>query len=293
MPYVSPLQSNAVTFASGVLPNLVSLYSQVTGFIGTGGMPVDGSTVRIQTSKIYPDSYDFSPLNASFKYLRSDTLYLNNPAGISDLLAASSLATPIGGSSPIFYSEFEMPASPGAYLYLIWDLRTSIATGLCYGASIEEVCCGCAPCEVCSLIRIDNTANATECVVDIIGGVCGDTPGSTWTQAVPAGEYFEICVSPNVTIEIVSGDDPVIETLQCGCTYCPEGYCNQWVFSANDSLGVGADFDYIDCSGTPTSIHIPAPSSVILCVAQNTTPVLTSGQGDVILFRRCVNPADC
>jgi hypothetical protein len=292
--FVGPLQSNAVVFASGTGQNVTSLWSSITGPLGAGAIPMVGSTVRMQANKIGPDSFDFSALNNSFKYLVSPVEYTNTDADIAAMLAAASTATPNMGSSPLFYADFEMPALTGYFVYLIWDLRKSIATDLCYGASASEVCCGCAPCEECSLIRIDNTANDAACTAQFNNGVCGDTPGSVWLQDVPAFSYFEICINPDNIIEIVSGPDPIIETLQCGCTYCPNGNCNQWIFSANDSLGVGAIFNYIACDGTPVlGYHIVSPNSVILCVKQNTTPQLVAGQGDVALFRRCVNPIDC
>jgi hypothetical protein len=71
-------------------------------------------------------------------------LYDNNSTDIQTLLGASSTATPILGASPLFYANFTVPSgSNGDYLYLIWDLRDSILTQLCFSRSLTEPCCDC------------------------------------------------------------------------------------------------------------------------------------------------------
>lgn len=143
--YVSPLQSNLVTFSSDTTNPLVSRYSIVSGAPGTGGFPPAGSTMRLASNKIGFDDFVFDALQDKFLYYRSNTLYGNTPSEIADLLAAASLATPIAGASPYYYADFIVP-SVGQYLYIIWDYRNALAIELCYSDVDEsDACCGCAP----------------------------------------------------------------------------------------------------------------------------------------------------
>ena len=143
--FVGPLFSNFVLFSTGSDVPLVSRYNITSGPVGTGGFPPELSTMRLSTNKIAPDNYDFNTAQDKFKYLRTNVLYDNNDADIQDLLAAATTATPISGSSPVFYADFTVPASSnGDYLYLIWDLRDSTPIDLCYSdESSEDACCGC------------------------------------------------------------------------------------------------------------------------------------------------------
>jgi len=142
--FVGPLLSNLVLFASGTGTPLVSRYNITTGLVGSGGFPPELSTMRLSTNKIVPDTYNFDITQNKFKYLRSSTLYNNNNVDIETLLAASSIATPNAGSSPLFYADFTVPASSnGNYLYLIWDLRSAILTELCFSETNVQSCCEC------------------------------------------------------------------------------------------------------------------------------------------------------
>jgi len=143
--FVGPLLSNFVLFSSGSDVPLVSRYNITSGPVGSGGFPPELSTMRLSTNKIVPDNYDFDIAQDEFKYLRTNVLYDNNDTDIQALLAAATTATPISGSSPIFYADFTVPASSnGDYLYLIWDLRDSNPIDLCYSdESPDDACCGC------------------------------------------------------------------------------------------------------------------------------------------------------
>jgi hypothetical protein len=144
--FVGPLLSNLVLFQSGTGTPLVSRYNITSGFVGSGGFPPELSTMRLSTNKIVPDTYDFDILQDKFKYLRSNTLYPNTNVGIQAMLLASSTATPNLGTSPLFYSDFTVPASTnGIYLYLIWDLRDAILENLCFAATAIDACCDCTP----------------------------------------------------------------------------------------------------------------------------------------------------
>jgi len=142
--FVSPLQSNLVTFSSDTTNPLVSRYNLITGAVGTGGFPPAGSTMRIASNKIGFDTFDFDITQDSFRYYRSNTLYNNNTTDITNLLAAATDATPVLGAAPYFYADFTVP-SVGQYLYLIWDYRNSLPIELCYATTtIRDACCECS-----------------------------------------------------------------------------------------------------------------------------------------------------
>jgi hypothetical protein len=145
--FIGPLISNLVVFGSGTSIPIVSRYNISTGFVGTGGFPTELSTMRLSTNKIVPDDYDFDIAQDKFRYLRTNVLYNNNDADIQALLAASTIATPNSGSSPLFYADFIVPASSnGNYLYLIWDLRDANPVDLCYSdIDANDACCNCTP----------------------------------------------------------------------------------------------------------------------------------------------------
>lgn len=147
-PFVSPLHSNQVTFASSTSSPVVSQYQTVTGPQGAGIIPADGATVSVISNKFGTDNYVFNILNDKFRYLRSNTLYSNNNTDIQALLAASINITPIsnvGTGSVEYFGDFTMP-STGQYLYLIWDYRNSQSYSLCYNASSYlTACCDCEP----------------------------------------------------------------------------------------------------------------------------------------------------
>ena len=144
--FVGPLLSNLVVFGSGAGTPLVSRYNITTGTVGTGGFPTASSTMILSTNKIVPDTFNFDIAQDKFKYLRTNVFYDNNDAEIQALLAAAITATPISGSSPLFYADFIVPASSnGDYLYLIWDLRDAILAELCFGSSSLDACCNCVP----------------------------------------------------------------------------------------------------------------------------------------------------
>lgn len=146
LPFVGPLFSNLVLFGSGTAIPLVSRYNTVSGFIGTGGFPPEGSTMRLSTNQIVPDNYVFDIAQDKFRYLRSTTLYNNTDPEIQALLIASSLATPNSGAAPLYYADFTVPASTnGEFLYLIWDLRDAVPAELCFGTTRIDSCCNCVP----------------------------------------------------------------------------------------------------------------------------------------------------
>jgi hypothetical protein len=141
--YVSPLQSTFVTFATDDSSPVVSQYGLVSGAQGSGGIPTDGSILQIISNKIVPDTFDFVLGQDKFRYLRSNTFYANTSVGISSLIAASTIVSPITGGAGVYSGSFTVPSS-GQYLYLIWDYRNSLPIELCYSeTTIQDACCGC------------------------------------------------------------------------------------------------------------------------------------------------------
>jgi len=143
--YVSPLQSTFVTFATDDSSPVVSQYDLVSGAQGYGGIPTNGSNLQIISNKNPSDTFNFVLGEDKFRYLRSNTLYANTSVGITNLLAASTVVSPITGSAGVFSGSFVVP-NTGQYLYLIWDYRNSLPIELCYSnISVLDVCCECDP----------------------------------------------------------------------------------------------------------------------------------------------------
>lgn len=220
--FVGPLQSTSVSFQAGPENPLVSLYALTTGFVGQGGFPTEGSDVTIQTNKIAPDDFDFNILTNKFRYLRSSVLYNNIPAEIDLLLAASSLATPISFLGSVFKSQFVMPdESFGDYLYLIYDLRNSTSTTLCYSNTgteedLRALCCECLPCEeACIELSIRNMSVTEDAQILFPSGLCGETEEVLIT--IDPDESILICVN-NEAYDILSGDVE-IKITSCGCGF--------------------------------------------------------------------------
>ena len=142
--YVSPLQSTSVTFAEGDLSPVISQYDTITGPQGFGGIPTDGASLQIISNNIPPDTFNFVLGQDKFRYIRTNTLYPNTSAGMTALLAASAVVSPITGSTGVFSGSFIVPNS-GDYLYLVWDYRNSLPIELCYSsANLFDACCECS-----------------------------------------------------------------------------------------------------------------------------------------------------
>jgi len=141
--YVSPLQSNLVTFTTGATNPIVSRYNVSAGFPGTGGFPPAGSTMRLASNKIGFDTFEFDTASDNFMYLRSNTLYNNVSSQIATLLSLATSVAPTAGGTGYYYGNFTVP-SVGQYLYIIWDYRNSTPLGLCYSDESQyDACCLC------------------------------------------------------------------------------------------------------------------------------------------------------
>ena len=284
--YVGPLQTNAVIFQSGANP-VVSRYNVVTGAAGTGAIPTEASTLILGTNKIVPDTYDFNPLENKFKYLRSTTFYANTPIDINALLSASLLATPITGGPTLYQTSFVVPPnSAGDYLYLIWDLRNSSISNLCYSEFGEPedlfaLCCDCAPCgEECIAYQFTNLSATETADVYLPSGLCG---GREATVTLDPREVVTLCIN-NAPFYIASGDVS-IELRDCGCKGCPEP-CQQ--YTVWNLKGVGGAVGYIDCNtGLPVTDTIGGGEIANACVPIGDPPTLLAGDVNINLTSEC------
>jgi hypothetical protein len=210
--FVGSLQSTPVTFATGVNP-VVSRFNSVSGLQGSASIPTNGSTVRIATNKFFPTTFDFNSSQNKFRYLRTNTVYNNNTAGINALIAASSVGTTAGGGT---YYYADVPAgTSGNYLYLIWDLRSNYELNLCWSADpldIDYVCCDCDPCtDPCREWSFHNvglgsaTVRYTDCNNDIR------------TVGISQGRTEIICGLASYPPIVLSGGVYITITQECGC----------------------------------------------------------------------------
>jgi len=250
--FISPLQSNLVVFQSGTDP-VVSRFNSVTGAVGTGSFPTDYSNVFIQTSKITPDTFNFDPYGNSFKYLRTNVEYTNDPVDITTLLSLADSTYPNSGGPLTYYAQFSMPPSGlGDKMYLIWDLRDSGISNLCFSntgdeASLKDMCCNCAACsESCISIVVTNNSNTQDAQIYLPEGTCGNNAAATIT--LDPSEVQTLCIN-NKPYYVPKGDVS-ISLDACGCAPCLET-CQQYTVWNNS--GASATINYTSCSGTPAT----------------------------------------
>jgi hypothetical protein len=122
--YTSATTSNFITFASGVSAPTVSQYQITTGLTGTGEFPPSNAYVAIQSNKLAPSDFVFSPTLDSFRYLESNTLYQNNATDINALLVAASTTNVQTVTAGQLYRGQFARTQNATYLYLIWDYRS-------------------------------------------------------------------------------------------------------------------------------------------------------------------------
>ena len=170
--FQSPLQSEEVIFQSGTYP-IISLFESVTGPQGGGVIPTNGSTVTMFSNKFATDSYNFDPNQDDFKYIRTDTVYQNNPTDIAALIAASNQATPLilpTNGNTAYKANFTMP-NTGEFLYLIWDYRTSTRVELCNDVSPTLACCACTTSGVSTKWLIYDCENGTQRTIEDVNNL--------------------------------------------------------------------------------------------------------------------------
>ena len=238
LPFVGPLFSNLVLFGSGTAIPLVSRYNTVSGFVGTGGFPPEGSTMRLSSNAIVPDNYIFDIAQDKFRYLRSTTLYNNTDLEIQALLIASTIATPNLGAAPLYYADFVVPPSiNGEFLYLIWDLRDAIPAELCYsGEAVGNGCCDCVP---GNYFLNASFSTATSIFTDI--NLTTIAPDGTYStggirRELISGVLFPVqpCNSCSVEVQLCFGTSPVDVCCNCDLT-CTTPY-NYYEITNNEAF---------------------------------------------------------
>ena len=190
--FVSPLHTQNIQFALSNFNPIVSEYSQITGGQGGGVIPTDGALISIFNNTIVPDDFEFNEFVNNFRYYRTNVLYENNPTDIQELLADADTVTPIYPptlGNTAYYGQFSMPATPGNYLYMIWDYRHSTPIDLCFGADLVDSCCGCIDQEpVLSYVLVGCNDGLTYVApVDTYGFAIGDT---VQIELIAGGPFF-------------------------------------------------------------------------------------------------------
>ena len=209
----SPLTSTDVPFVStGDLPN-VSFFDELSGAQGSPSIPTDDSVITMFMQKTGISTFDFDVDTNRFMYLRSNTVYENNPTDINYLLTNADVAINPVDTDEFTLATFSMPETEGENLYLIWDLRVKQPLFLSYSTvDAADACCGYLCDELCSEYEIINN---TENIVFYNYEDCdtGDETEATISQ----GEVQTVCSrSFPYTSEVIEG--VTITYTRCGCS---------------------------------------------------------------------------
>jgi hypothetical protein len=137
------------------------------------------------------------------------------------LLSISSTATPIiNPATGIYNATFTVPSSTGGqFLYVIWDLRRATEAQLCYGATLDDVCCDCEPCtEPCSSYVFTNPSTETDDAIILLPlGTCFDPTAIVVT--LPPGDSVTYCLPNEKDNYVISEGNPVIYMESCYCGF--------------------------------------------------------------------------
>jgi len=259
----------------------------MTGFIGSGLFPTDGSTMFLRTNKISPDNYDFLLFENSFRYLRTNTLYNNTLVDINNLLLASTYVAPNLINPNLFNGSFTVPPTiDGDYLYLIWDLRNKNVALLCDApsgateAELKSLCCDCGICspEVADCVEwsLTNVSSVDTATVYFPSGDC-ETATPVEIQLDPSESVIFCARNTNELFQVNEGN--VIVTLNnCGCGGGCTELCQTWVaFSLNNEDS--SSILYYDCDGSPSQTQIVSGGYVYyFCTPIGSPPGETSGE---------------
>ena len=151
-PYVSPLTSENVTFLSGsTSAPVVSQFFESNGIQGTPSFPTANSTVTLLSNGGGSSTFTFQPNLNQLAYVAapSGTTYPNTPAGIANMLAASTVLPTNTSQAPVYTAQVDLtPAPAWSTLYLIYDYRGAGQAMFCHTTSIDpnesyDVCCEC------------------------------------------------------------------------------------------------------------------------------------------------------
>tara|TARA_R110000772_G_scaffold86_2_gene504 strand:+ start:2106 stop:6899 length:4794 start_codon:yes stop_codon:yes gene_type:complete len=200
---ISPVDSDLCKFGNSNL--IASTYDAQVGVRSLGVFPLSGVDLTMRSNKINFDDYEWKYPQDNFKYLSSSTLYANNQADISSLLAASttiangSVTNPSTGLYQAKISSLSLPAG-NQYLYLIYDYRITSCQTFCYDASDSAAaCCDCTIACVsfnCSNIQQDSSIICNQPLVNtyyhtgtgvypVVGSFVYSSPICVSSQAVP------------------------------------------------------------------------------------------------------------
>jgi hypothetical protein len=224
-------------------------------------------------------------LSNKFRYLRSSVLYANTAVDISSLLSLSTVSPVILTGPTVFQTQFSTPPTvDGDYLYLIWDLRNSEISNLCFDKapeSFQSLCCDCVPCtaECISYVFTNNSITETADIY-LPSGLCADPRELTITLA--PSEVVNLCIV-NAPYSIVLGDVS-IDFVECGCVPCLEG-CQEYVVWTQDTT---ATINYIDCNTElPTADTLAINEALQVCVPIGGSVFVPLGEANVNLSNAC------
>lgn len=211
--YNSPTQSSFVIFGSDLSSFVISRYNSNSGFVGQGAFPPAGSTLRIISNQFPSDTFAFDPASNRLRYLTTNTTYLNNISDITTLLSLASNA-PITTVSPTYHEGVFTVPPLDQYLYLIWDLRDSVESSLCFGSTSLDVCCNCDNCadSNCKSYIISNAQAPSASVQYIECGAISPT-----TILVQPNRSVVICANKAFIPTVTSGVANITIYNNCGC----------------------------------------------------------------------------
>ena len=251
--YISPLHSTQVEFVAGADVPLVSQYDTITGLQGGAFIPANGATVSIRSNKLPPiDDFDFDSSIDEFKYLRSNTLYSNNPTDIANLISSSFPVAPITGSSPLFSADFTMPTI-GNYLYLIYIYDTPTIVDLCYASrSVQDSCCGCTTPENLIVQECTQDGSVNQQIVE----------RTNETRNLTLGEFVSLTGYPNCVFEVIAfstsaPSDTIVS--QIDIPSCSQ-VCGSYTIT--NTTGTNQTAIYIDCNLDLTQMVLSASETV-------------------------------
>lgn len=271
--YTSPLQVRSVTFGSPTLLPYASWFNEINGYEGNGSFPYEGTTMRLYSDKWATDTFVFDSNVNNFKYLRTATVYNNDPAGLNALYQNAFLASPIVTmNSNVQYADFITPPTvDGDRLYLIWDLRNRERLLLCYDDAEPQIpCCNCEPCTAqCVMLRIVNNSN-NDAVVQFPSGSC-KLPYEGFYLELRPEEVAELCVINDNSWYVSSGSVD-ISLVECDCTDDCDSICKTKTFINNNNNCL---ITYTNCDGNNYTIDVPPYFNVDLCMLRSAAdPIL-------------------
>jgi len=259
--YTSPMHSEQVILSSDTTNPLISQYSSITGYQGTGVIPANGAQVDIISNRQMGDDFIFVDPPMNFKYLRTDTVYLNTPTAIANLLADVGLTTLAVDATlaPNWYQGiFTMPTT-GNILYLMYDYRNPVLAELCYSdVDIEEVCCEC---------EVATNVYATQCREDGVSVNKIVSQGST-----NIGDLVELTGYGDCIFEITAVTEfPVTDSISAirgDLSDCSD-VCQEYSILNTDEGPITVQ--YKDCLGALQIIAIAVEETVNVCLTELVT----------------------